>query len=98
MSKLTPLAWLTLCLASNRGAVRVTCVRSGWEKNIKWRSLRRFFNKGRQKMGDELTCVCGHTEDEHGGDPQYPGSSKCNVDDCECVCFEADEDEDDGDA
>ena len=20
-----------------------------------------------------MNCYCGHTEDEHGGDPQYPG-------------------------
>lgn len=46
--------------------------------------------------GDEL-CTCGHVYDEHGGDPKYPGSTKCNV--CEegdCDCFElADDEEED---
>ena len=40
------------------------------------------------------TCTCGHDEEEHGDDPEYPGSSACNIDDCDCVCFEADEDDD----
>jgi hypothetical protein len=38
------------------------------------------------------TCTCGHEEDEHGGDPQYPGSSACNVDDCDCLSYEEDDD------
>ena len=42
-----------------------------------------------------MACVCGHVEDDHGGDPEYPGSSKCNVDDCDCVCYEENEAEDD---
>jgi hypothetical protein len=40
--------------------------------------------------GDE-TCTCGHVFDEHGGDEEHPGSSKCNINDCDCVCFEEDE-------
>jgi hypothetical protein len=39
-----------------------------------------------------LICLCGHVEDEHGGDPDCPGSSKCNADGCECDLFEEDED------
>lgn len=38
----------------------------------------------------ENYCTCGHVEDEHGGIPEYPGSRKCNVDDCGCDCYEAD--------
>ena len=41
-------------------------------------------------MGDSETCTCGHDIEEHGGDPEYPGSSKCNIDDCDCCCFESD--------
>lgn len=36
-------------------------------------------------------CVCGHHLDEHGGDQEYPGSTKCQVEDCDCLCFDADE-------
>jgi hypothetical protein len=39
-----------------------------------------------------LICLCGHVEDEHGGDPDYPDNSKCNADGCECDFFEEDED------
>ena len=42
----------------------------------------------------DYACTCGHVEDEHGGDPDYPGSSKCKVTDCDCTCFEEDADED----
>lgn len=45
------------------------------------------------------TCACGDVEDEHGGDPEHPGSSACNVVGCDCVAFDhdpdADEDEED---
>lgn len=34
------------------------------------------------------TCMCGDVEDEHGGSKEYPGSTACNVDGCECVAFE----------
>jgi hypothetical protein len=45
-----------------------------------------------------MTCTCGHVYDEHGGNSEYPGSSACNVDDCDCACFEACNDyDDDGD-
>jgi hypothetical protein len=42
--------------------------------------------------GDEV-CTCGHVYDEHGGIPEYPGSTKCSIDDCDCLSFEEDEDE-----
>lgn len=35
------------------------------------------------------SCECGDVEDEHGGDPDHPGSSACNVEGCGCVAFEA---------
>ena len=41
-----------------------------------------------------MTCTCGHMEDEHGGVEDYPGSSKCSIEDCDCVCFEWDGEED----
>lgn len=28
---------------------------------------------------DELTCACGHIEEEHGGGREYPGSTACRV-------------------
>lgn len=34
------------------------------------------------------TCVCGHDKDEHGGDPEYPGSTACNDETCHCIAFE----------
>lgn len=43
-------------------------------------------------------CYCGHVEDEHGGIPEFPGSTECTVEGCDCIGFdhdeEADEDED----
>lgn len=44
-------------------------------------------------MNDLNSCTCGHTYAEHGGDPDLPGSSACTIDDCDCVCFEEDADE-----
>lgn len=43
------------------------------------------------------TCTCGHEQDEHGGDIDYPGSSACNIDDCDCDCFEDDGEDHDED-
>ncbi len=45
-----------------------------------------------------MACHCGHAEEEHGDDPEYPGSSACNAqdsdgDDCGCIAFEENEDE-----
>lgn len=44
-------------------------------------------------MNDTDTCYCGHVRDEHGGDPDYPTNSGCNVEGCHCIAFEADEDD-----
>lgn len=35
-----------------------------------------------------MTCHCGHVQDEHGNDPQYPGSTSCTIEGCECIAFE----------
>lgn len=37
-------------------------------------------------------CTCGHTIEEHGGDPGYPGSMACT--ECDCIHYEAFEDDD----
>jgi hypothetical protein len=51
----------------------------------------------RARSGDIMTCVCGHSEEEHGHDPEYPGSTSCSgvVDGgndkdepCGCLVFE----------
>lgn len=42
------------------------------------------------------TCVCGDVEDEHGQDPEFPGSSACSIEGCDCVAWEwNEEDEED---
>lgn len=38
-------------------------------------------------MGGDI-CTCGHVRDEHGDAPEYPGSTECGVDGCDCVAFE----------
>lgn len=43
------------------------------------------------------TCVCGDVEDEHGGDPDFPGSFACRVEGCECLHFEPEDDGEDED-
>lgn len=50
-----------------------------------------------------MICTCGHSEEEHGNDPEYPGSTACQaiVEDgtdepCECVAFEDSGTESDG--
>ncbi len=35
-------------------------------------------------------CHCGHVDEEHGGNDEFPGSTECGADDCDCVCFEWD--------
>lgn len=35
------------------------------------------------------TCTCGHALEEHGGDPQYPGSTSCT--ECDCIAYESNE-------
>lgn len=42
---------------------------------------------------DKSTCCCGHEEDEHGHDPDYPGSTACNVPGCRCMAYESDNEE-----
>jgi hypothetical protein len=37
---------------------------------------------------DVNDCACGHAHEEHGGDPKYPGSSACQVEDCGCIAWE----------
>ncbi|HXU23042.1 MAG TPA: hypothetical protein VN697_03320 [Tepidiformaceae bacterium] len=46
-------------------------------------------------MSDTDVCVCGDVRDEHGGDPNYPGSTSCSCDGCDCLAFEMDHPEDD---
>jgi hypothetical protein len=38
-------------------------------------------------------CICGHTIEEHGDKPGYPGSMACKV--CDCIAYEASEEDDD---
>lgn len=33
-------------------------------------------------------CVCGHSREEHGNDPMYPGSDGCS--ECSCIAYEED--------
>lgn len=37
----------------------------------------------------DATCQCGHAPEEHGGDPNYPGSTACQVEGCDCIAYEA---------
>lgn len=41
---------------------------------------------------DTSVCHCGHVFDEHGHDPEFPGSNACNVEGCHCLDFEWDRD------
>lgn len=49
-------------------------------------------------VGGTGPCTCGHTPEEHGRDPEYPGSTACQSDlgsdvpgdGCDCVAYEAD--------
>lgn len=44
-----------------------------------------------------MACTCGHAREEHGNNPDYPGSTACNeCEDGECIAFEEDGEEDDG--
>jgi len=42
-------------------------------------------------MKNNCACHCGHTVEEHGHDPQHPGSTSCQIDGCDCIAFEAEE-------
>lgn len=37
---------------------------------------------------EDPQCTCGHPKEEHGGDSEYPGSTSCSVEDCDCIAFE----------
>lgn len=42
---------------------------------------------GRSVRGTD-PCTCGHAPEEHGHDPEYPGSTSCT--ECEdCIAYEA---------
>jgi len=41
------------------------------------------------------TCTCGDVRDEHGQDPDHPGSTAYNVEGCDCIAFEHDRDSED---
>jgi hypothetical protein len=38
-------------------------------------------------------CACGHSPEDHGGDPKYPRSTACT--ECDCIAYEGTEDDDD---
>lgn len=35
-------------------------------------------------------CVCSDAPEEHGHDSEHPGSTACSIEDCECIAYEAD--------
>lgn len=48
-----------------------------------------------------MACTCGHAEEEHGDDPEFPGSTACREDlgltgddPCPCLAFEDDGEDD----
>ena len=45
-----------------------------------------------------MACTCGHSEEEHGHDPKYPGSTACTEPSffspkrrCACIAYEEDD-------
>ena len=41
-----------------------------------------------------LPCWCGHAIEDHGGNPDYPGSTACTIcGDGECIAFDEADDE-----
>jgi len=39
-----------------------------------------------------MNDTCGHAIEEHGNDPEHPGSSACDYQqDCGCIAYEAEE-------
>lgn len=40
-------------------------------------------------------CTCDHAPEEHGHDPEHPGSTACTVKGCECIAFDEAVEEDD---
>jgi hypothetical protein len=43
-------------------------------------------------MSDPKACVCGHAQEEHGHDEEYPNSTACS--ECDCIAYEAEETDD----
>lgn len=43
------------------------------------------------KIKDTTPCHCGHVADEHGHDPDHPGSTACTIEGCDCIAFEMDD-------
>lgn len=41
-----------------------------------------------------MACMCGHAIEEHGHDPKHPGSTACTAEGCDCIAYEAGEDDD----
>ena len=41
-----------------------------------------------EPMNDTDVCTCGDVRDEHGHDPDYPGSTACTRESCDCLAFE----------
>lgn len=41
-------------------------------------------------VGGTDPCTCGDAPEEHGRNPRYPGSTRCNAPGCDCVAYEAD--------
>lgn len=57
------------------------CELCGWEEDPE--------DQEEQEEPEELNeCACGHVRDEHGGDPEFPGSTACAIEDCDCICYE----------
>lgn len=56
-------------------------------------------NRGAPSMNDPiLMCICGHASDEHSNAPLVTGHTACLATDCDCMDFEAEEDDEwDGD-
>jgi hypothetical protein len=46
-------------------------------------------------MAEDKACTCGHSKEELGHDPKYPGSTACTNPDCDCIAYEPDESEED---
>ena len=40
-----------------------------------------------------MTCMCGHSPEEHGNDSKYPGSTSCTAEGCDCIAYESDEED-----
>jgi len=64
-----------------------------WGLEDEWKKY--VYPKGSFKLKQErkikMACTCGHSEEEHGHDPEYPGSTSCTETDCDCISFESDE-------